>query len=252
MLHSIKHLPDKALDIFEELCMNANESTIKESCRILTEAENKVRDQTQLMRSLKNRFARIKHKTEYNITKAHNTVTSNIYSSISNLQNTLKGASGGIAKANTVNVAKECFQELEDQCSLITECDRILRNYATISRRFNLDKVVSNIYRSSDSYQACFEIASYIDTYNQPFKNRYNSALEMTAYLFDKHFMNYPKEMIVEAVTDYFLFTGVCHACCPTLFLLYHKYCRPSALSTVTSAWIVTDSPDSTIISVST
>ena len=199
---------NKALDIFEELCMNANESTIKESCRILTEAENKVRDQTQLMRSLKNRFARIKHKTEYNITKAHNTVTSNIYSSISNLQNTLKGASGGIAKANTVNVAKECFQELEDQCSLITECDRILRNYATISRRFNLDKVVSNIYRSSDSYQACFEIASYIDTYNQPFKNRYNSALEMTAYLFDKHFMNYPKEMIVEAVTDYFLFTG--------------------------------------------
>lgn len=200
----------KALDIFEELCLNAtSESMVRTACDILLEGISKVRNQTQLMNSLKNRFGRLQHKSTVGVEKAHSSVTSKIQDSIANIQNTLKNA-GLAGSTKTVNIAttNECFNQLQDRCAIFIECDRIVKNYATISKRFNLDKIISNIRYNIDNYQACFEIASCIDTYNQSFKNRYNSALETAAYVFDKHFMNYPKDKIVEAVTDYFLFTG--------------------------------------------
>lgn len=200
----------KALDVFEELCLNAtSESMVRTACDILLEGISKVRNQTQLMNSLKNRFGRLQHKSTVGVEKAHSSVTSKIQDSIANIQNTLKNA-GLAGSTKTVNIAttNECFNQLQDRCAIFIECDRIVKNYATISKRFNLDKIISNIRYNIDNYQACFEIASCIDTYNQSFKNRYNSALETAAYVFDKHFMNYPKDKIVEAVTDYFLFTG--------------------------------------------
>lgn len=200
----------KALDVFEELCLNAtSESMVRTACDILLEGTSKVRNQTQLMNSLKNRFGRLQHKSTVGVEKAHSSVTSKIQDSIANIQNTLKSA-GMAGGAKTVNIAttNECFSQLQEKCAVFIECDRIVKNYATVSKRFNLDKIISNIRYDIDNYQACFEIASCIDTYNQSFKNRYNSALEIAAYVFDKHFMNYPKDKIVEAVTDYFLFTG--------------------------------------------
>ena len=200
----------KALDVFEELCLNAtSESMVRTACDILLEGTSKVRNQTQLMNSLKNRFGRLQHKSTVGVEKAHSSITSKIQDSIANIQNTLKSA-GMAGGAKTVNIAttNECFSQLQEKCAVFIECDRIVKNYATVSKRFNLDKIISNIRYNIDNYQACFEIASCIDTYNQSFKNRYNSALETAAYVFDKHFMNYPKDKIVEAVTDYFLFTG--------------------------------------------
>lgn len=200
----------KALDVFEELCLNAtSESMVRTACDILLEGTSKVRNQTQLMNSLKNRFGRLQHKSTVGVEKAHSSITSKIQDSIANIQNTLKSA-GMAGGAKTVNIAttNECFSQLQEKCAVFIECDRIVKNYATVSKRFNLDKIISNIRYDIDNYQACFEIASCIDTYNQSFKNRYNSALEIAAYVFDKHFMNYPKDKIVEAVTDYFLFTG--------------------------------------------
>ena len=197
---------NNALDIFEELCLNSNKSTIQSACNILVENMDKIRDPSQLANSLKYRFSRIKRKSVSSVKKVHGDVTNKIQSSIDTLQNTLKSA--GVSTSNTASTQEACFNELITKCQLITECDRIIKNYSTISKRFNLDRIISNIRYDIDLYQACFEIASYVDTYNQPFKSKYNSALETTAYLFDKHFMNYPKDKIIEAVTDYFIFSG--------------------------------------------
>lgn len=202
-----------ALDIFDEICANENDSTIRSMCSILCENVDKVRDQSQLANSLKYRFASMKRKPIVKVAKMHNDVSDKIKAALT-IQPT-KMASAGIAKVSqpqasskSSEVADECYAELIEKNKLIIECDRILKNYSIISRRFNLDKIVSDISHDNDIYQTCFEIASYIDTYNQSFKNKYNSALETTVYLFDKHFLNYPKEKIVEAITDYFIFCG--------------------------------------------
>jgi Sec-independent protein translocase protein TatA len=197
----------KALNIFEELCLNANSSIIKSSFNILLENIDKVRDQQQLMNSLKYRFSRLKQKITTKINGLHNDVSDNIKNNIANLQNTIK-SSPLDNKSNNIGVAKECFDALINKSMIITECDRIIKNYVIISKRFNLDKIVTNINFDSDSYQACYEIAACIDTYNQPFNIKYNTALEMAGYVLDKHFMHYPKNKIVESITDYFIFSG--------------------------------------------
>lgn len=196
-----------ALDIFDEICSNSNKSTINQCCRILIEGTSKVRDQTQLANSLKYRMARFKKNKTIKLTKQYDDVTSKIKSALTvNPVNVNKpaiptgGSSGG--------VANECYEKIYKECIRNKECDRIINTYNNISKRFNLNKLVNNVIQESDLYEACAIIAQYVDTYNSPFKNKYNTALEMAAYVLDKNYMNYSKNNIVEAVTDYFIFSG--------------------------------------------
>lgn len=202
---------NKALDAFEEICNNTNSSIIRSTCNILLEDVTKVRDPSQLMNSLKHRLARLKKKSTSSVRSAADKNTDKIQSNITALK-TVKvsgiASPSSSSSASTDSATEECFNLLIDKCKLVMECDRIIKNYGTISKRFNLDKLVSDIRYPSDLYEACFEIASCIDTYNTTFKRKYNSALEMTSYVFDKHFMSYPKNKIIESVTDYFIFYG--------------------------------------------
>lgn len=163
------------------------------------------------MNSLKHRLARLKKKSTSSVRSAADKNTDKIQSNITALK-TVKvsgiASPSSSSSASTDSATEECFNLLIDKCKLVMECDRIIKNYGTISKRFNLDKLVSDIRYPSDLYEACFEIASCIDTYNTTFKRKYNSALEMTSYVFDKHFMSYPKNKIIESVTDYFIFYG--------------------------------------------
>lgn len=202
---------NKALDTFEEICNNTNSSIIRSTCNILLEDVTKVRDPSQLMNSLKHRLARLKKKSTSSVRSAADKNTDKIQSNITALK-TVKvsgiASPSSSSSASTDSATEECFNLLINKCKLVMECDRIIKNYGTISKRFNLDKLVSDIRYPSDLYEACFEIASCIDTYNTTFKRKYNSALEMTSYVFDKHFMSYPKNKIIESVTDYFIFYG--------------------------------------------
>lgn len=208
---------NKALDIFDELCLNSNsKSVILNACNILVENVDKVRDQTQLANSLKYRMGIMRQKPTTKINRQYDDVSEKIRAALdavnSALKTNLPGATTQSASAEKNDeVKEECYNEILHRCFTVKECDRILKNYNNVSKRFNLDRIVDNIRYGNDLYQACYEIASCIDTYGGSFRSKYNSALETTAYVFDKHFMNYPKNKIVEAVTDYFIFTEALH-----------------------------------------
>lgn len=216
---------NKALDIFDELCMNSNKSIIETSCNILLEDINKVRNQTELLNSIKYRMSRMKRKPIQKLNYIYDNIDDTLKSKLNtkdikpgnNINNNSNNSQNNNINNtpennqqddNKNNIAQECYKKLYEKCISIKECDRILENYNNISKRFNIDRVISNINYPSDLYQACLEISSYIDTYNIPFKNKYNSALETVSYVFDKHYMNYSKDKIIEAVTDYFIFSG--------------------------------------------
>lgn len=213
---------DKALDIFDEICKNCNDSVIRTSCNILMEDISKVRNPTQLANSIKYKAARMKRKSIVKLDKAHSDVTEKINNAIHKIKkaenispnnspapsSNVTPPSSNNTDSNSSGVASECYTDLYNKCLSIKECDRIVNNYNNISKVFNLDRIVTNVQCESDLYQACAEISSCVDTYDIPFKNKYNSALETTAYVFDKHYMNYPKDKIIEAVTDYFLLSG--------------------------------------------
>ena len=197
---------NKALDIFDELCINSsNKSIIRSSSDVLCEGINKVRDQNQLKNSLKYRMGVLKRKPIAKLTNKYADVTDQIKANLNKIKSSDISIGGTIKSGD---IAHECYTDLLNKCKLVIECDRILFNYNNISKRFNLDRIISEVKSDTDCYMACNEIAACIDTYNTPFKNKYNTALEVTAYVFDKHFMNYDKYNIIEAVTDYFVFNG--------------------------------------------
>lgn len=199
---------NKAIDIFIELCCNENESTIRNCGQYLAENVDKVRDAGQLERSLKIRAGILNKKIATKTTKRYDPVNNAIKDSINAINKAL--SSKGVAVTTSTNTStEESFNLLLDECKKNKECDRIIENYNKISKRFNIDKIVSEIAYPDDIYLSIIEIANCIDTYNIPFKNKYSHALEASFYALNKHNMNYPSEKIIEAVTDYFIFSSV-------------------------------------------
>ena len=205
---------NRALDIFVEVCINCNNPTIVDCASILAENVTKVRSADQLINSIKYRNSRVKSKIS---TKVHNKVgdvTAAINRTINDITSKLssKLASNGVASGSdnstnsgTEETTQECFNMLLNNAIAVSECDRIIENYKKISKRFNLEKIVSEITNDDELYTCVGEIAKLIDTYNIPFKNKYNAVLENTFYVFNKSYMNYPSEKIIEAATDYFI-----------------------------------------------
>lgn len=197
----------KALDIFVEVCINENSSTIRKCGSYLIENVDKVRDPGQLMNSLKYRTSHLKSKVSAKIKRQYNPVNTAITDSIAAINKTI--SSKGIENPENKKVAEECFNLMIDEVKKVKECDRITENYAKISKRFNIDKIISEIAYPNDIYPAIISIARCIDTYNIPFKNKYSHALEISFYALNKNNMNYPSDKIIEAVTDYFILSSV-------------------------------------------
>lgn len=208
---------NKALDIFEEVCDNENKSIIGTCLSILIENIDKVRDATQLMNSLKYRAARMKRKVTTKVNKGHNKTAEAINDKINKLSTIPKGGIGklpdtGINSSSDDSekddAVEEAFNELIYEANKCKECDRIIENYAKISKRFNIDKIISEVTMPNDMYHAIISIARCMDTFNMPFKNKYCHTLEAAYYAINNSNINYPSEDIIEAVTDYFIFNS--------------------------------------------
>ena len=197
---------DAAFDIFGEICLNTNESTIRTVGLVLFENVVKVRDANQLMNSIKHKNSRLKSKILTKINNKIDDASNAITSAIANINSNLK-KNGVPITSKTVDTVEECVNNILSEAAKVKECDRIINNYNKISKRFNLDRIVSEVYYEEELYQAVAEITNLVDTYQMPFKNKYCFALENAYYLFSKHHMNYPAEKIIEAVTDYFIFS---------------------------------------------
>ena len=199
---------DKALDVFSEICENCNDNKINEACDILLQEINKVRDATQLQNSIKHKTSRLKTKI---ITKIQNKIddaSDGLSNAIYNVQSKLKPSlpSTTPSTKNGDTVAEECFNKLYNESAVLIECDRILNNYSKVCKRFDIDKIISELASEDSLNESINEICACIDTYNIPFINKYNSSLETCSYAFQKNYIKCPPKKIVEAVTDYYIF----------------------------------------------
>ena len=194
----------KALDAFDLLLEHgSSESVIKTQCDFLVENVSKVRDPDQLKRSLKYRFGRLKRSKEKmnKIDKANDKIN-----------NTVKGAINNLSKKKPnipPTVKEEYYEKIYNETCAIYECDRIVNNYSTIHNRYNIDNVITSLIEGNiDLYESIYKITSYVDTFNIPFKNRYNSALETVWYGLNKRYVQCENSYIVNTVTDYYIFNG--------------------------------------------
>ena len=108
---------------------------------------------------------------------------------------------------NPAQPIKECLESINDTISDITECDRVINNYNTISRRFNIDKVVSsNMVFAEDTIDGIYTLCSLIDTYDMDLKSKFCITSEMALYSVDKYAKwSIPQKTIMDNVIDYYL-----------------------------------------------
>lgn len=200
---------NNVLDVYIEICENCNDSKIKDAERIMIENIIKVRDSKQMLNSLKYRMSRLKSKSRININKALNQ-NKNINDTLNNISSKLSIQSPTVAspssdsQQNQQSTEENYLSNIYNQCKMLYECDRIVENYNKILKRFDIDKMVDDY--CDDIYQCVNEICKCVDTYNIPFINKYNTALESIYLAFDKKYIRYPKDKIIESVTDYFIF----------------------------------------------
>ena len=96
-----------------------------------------------------------------------------------------------------------------DRLEVVVECDRIVRNYDTISKRFYLSNIFKEFAANRRSlYDAVYTTAACIASYDLPFKNLYCSTLETCCYELEKNYIPYNIEQVITAVTDYYIFSG--------------------------------------------
>jgi hypothetical protein len=214
---------EKALNVFDIVCENETADQIKHKGNILIDEVQKVRDANQLINSIKHRNSRFKSKITTKIKSKNEKINSSADDVTAKIKAALTGlnqpASGGTTSGGgesaaesepTTEAVLQVFDSLLTESKKASECDRILRNYNNISKRFDLIKMVNESLEYDYDIDECVvKICECIDTYNSSFEAKYNTMLETSAYILDRSHVEYPKSRIVEMVTDYFVFNTI-------------------------------------------
>ena len=212
---------DNALDIFDIVCENGSIEEINTLSKVLSEGIQKVRDASQLANSIKHKTSRFKSKisTKINskmekIKNANNNPNAKIKQAYAT-PTTPKPATPTNNQSNDTEETQEAKQEAAlnaytlflNEANKVAECDRILRNYANISKRFDLQKMVNEMLEWNPDIEECIvSICECIDTYNSSFVSKYNTMLETSSYILSRAYIDYPNNKLIETVTDYHIF----------------------------------------------
>ena len=216
-----------AIDLFE-YCAE-NESTIgkiRSAANLVCEAVKKSRDGKGLNYYIKHRLARFKTKLSTKFKTRLNkgiSNTSNAASAITDkIQNAVASKADGTVKANpkiaigggvsskTTNESMydsiiNAYVSVQEVAETMAVCDTIINNQNKMSKRFNLEKIVSE---SADLESCVMSICECIDTYNMDIRYKYNLALQNIPYSIYRAGALVNLSEIAAHATDYFLFTN--------------------------------------------
>lgn len=108
---------------------------------------------------------------------------------------------------------KSCIGSMIETITESIECDRVLKNIDTISKRFNIVKVAQpNIFYEDAITESIYNICELIDTYNMDLKNKFCVACECALYSAYSNLDPISEDInrvsdvtVLENVTDYFM-----------------------------------------------
>ena len=207
---------------------------ITASHRVCSEYTSKVRDAKETQTYLRRKTG--------NIVGA---VTNKIYKNFDNTKKELKQL-GGAAKSNFKNntnkiknnidrgkpklpnfakkkeeekekAIKESYAAIDRALTNIIHCDRIVENYNRISKRFNLDKVITENTPVNGVEDTVIRICELVETYNMPENVKFNTVLESCWYGMTKNAISFNHESMVTMATDYYLTKGNNYEMCATM-----------------------------------
>ena len=124
--------------------------------------------------------------------------TSIIESNISSLKN--------FANAESIIKLTKNTDTVMDAIADIKKCDMMIKTHEDLCMRFDMDSYVQEKAFPENLYECIYELCSFIDTYKMGVNTKYKTCLNECQFVFSKNYIPYKDSMIVEAVTDYFLY----------------------------------------------
>ena len=140
----------------------------------------------------------------FNIVNEHEDIsqieecTSIIESNISSLKN--------FANAESIIKLTKNTNTVMDAIADIKKCDMMIKTHEDLCMRFDMDSYVQEKAFPENLYECIYELCSFIDTYKMGVNTKYKTCLNECQFVFSKNYIPYKDSMIVEAVTDYFLY----------------------------------------------
>lgn len=219
---------------------------------ICEEAAPKVRDAKETNTNLKRKLARVKTSINTNINKtisntqgaianAINGAKTNFQSNTTQIANNVKSGLG-LQSDDKQSEAKQeaylkCYEDIIGALSICEHCDRILENYDTISRRFNLEKLFIENVNCNGIGDTVIELCHFIETYDMPDYVKYNTVIETAWYGFEQNGIEYNKSELLEAATDYFLMKENGYEFCKEILentVIFDKQDMPAGMQVIT------------------
>ena len=93
-----------------------------------------------------------------------------------------------------------------DTIADLKKCDMMIKTHNDICKRFDIDSYVQEKAYPENMYDCIYELCSFIDTYKMGINTKYKTCLNECQYAFAKNHIQYTDSMIIEGVTDYFLY----------------------------------------------
>lgn len=183
------------VDLFEAITESGKMQDIKYAGNLLEGAPLKVRDGKALNTLLKRRLGRVKSK-----------------SSLKNTDNPQDVLTASLPKPPTPSAPTaestiiDIYETTIDNMEMCEHCDRVLENYNSISKRFNIDSLFYENTRINGVGDTVVSLCRMVDTYNMPDYIKFNTVIESALYGFESNNIEYKKSDILENAVDYFLF----------------------------------------------
>lgn len=190
------------LDCFEELCEVGSSSQIIGSYNyIINEAMKKTRNAFALNNLLKHRLGRAKKKNSSKLNRKFKQAGNNIKKSLDDIRSKLSFGS----KKEGFSSYECIYDDMINESLKLIHCDRILENYGSISKRFNIDKLFVENFYTNGIKDTINEFCKLIDTYDMNNSVKFNTVIESCWYGFQSNHIPIKQEDILEAASDYFL-----------------------------------------------
>lgn len=183
------------VDLFEAVTENGKMQDIKYAGNLLEDAPLKVRDGKALNTLLKRRLGRVKSKSSLrNTDNPQDVLTASLPKPPT--------PSTPTAESTIVDIYETTINNME----MCEHCDRVLENYNSISKRFNIDSLFYENTRINGVGDTVVSLCRMIDTYSMPDYIKFNTVIESALYGFESNNIEYKKSDILENAVDYFLF----------------------------------------------
>ncbi len=211
---------NELLDIFETTYNNygALSPEFDSVYHAVEEAVDRTRTPKEMQALLKRRIS-LGTKTK-GVTKFASKISDNNSTHAkNNIENSLKSLTGNLGSdkiqvptistsgSKSSSTTEGYYNELISKCDTIIEVDKILSNYAKLSKRFNIDRVLdsakTDVSGNIDTYCELFD--TWPDNVMSP-KSKFNVAIHTALYVNEKQNMNIDRAVLIESITDYFLF----------------------------------------------